>query len=99
HCTWDRTDCVAALRANLMPGKVYIVTVRWNHELTGNGRGLSLRYGRLEITPVSPEREPVFRARLVQVDRVERIPGHRETGGIGELRSLYVSQRALERVA
>lgn len=99
HCTWDRTDCVAAMKANLEPGKVYFVTFRWNHILTSGGKSLGLKYGRLEITPVSPEREPIFRARLSEIDRVEPIPGHRETGGIGELRSVYVSQQALVRVA
>jgi hypothetical protein len=100
HCTWGRSDCVAALKANLEAGKVYFVTFRWNHITTSDDtHGLGLDYGRLEITPVSPEREPIFRARLAQLDRVEPIPGHRETGGIGELRSFYVSQLALERVA
>jgi hypothetical protein len=100
HCTIGRTDCVAALKANLEAGKVYVVTFRYSQVTTSDEtRGLGLTYGRLEITPVSPEREPIFRARLAQIDRVEPDPHHREVGGIGELRSFYVSQGALERVA
>ena len=53
----------------------------------------------MEITPVSAEREGIFRARLAPIDRGEPDPRHREVGGIGELRSFYVSQGALERVA
>jgi hypothetical protein len=96
HCAWNRTDCVAALKANLLPGKTYFVTFRWNHDLTSRN---GLLYGRLEITPVTPAREAIFLARLAEIDRVEPIPGHREKGYFGELRSFYVSQRALERVA
>jgi hypothetical protein len=100
HCTWDRTDCVAALKANLLPGRVYFVTFRWKHITTSDeSRGLGLDYGRLEVTPVSEGREHLFRARLAEIDRVEPIPGFREQGGIGELRSFYVSQQALVRVA
>jgi hypothetical protein len=100
HCTMGRADCIAALKANLTPGKVYIVTFRWNYFTTSGGRGgLSLQYGRLEITPVSAEREHLFRARLAQLERVEPIPGFRERGMIGELRSSYVSNNVLERVA
>ena len=99
HCTWDRTDCVAALQANLLPGKVYFVTFRWKHILTSGGKSLGLRYGRLEITPVSAEKEAIFRARLAKIDRVEPDPNYRESGGIGELRSFDVSQGALVRIA
>jgi hypothetical protein len=100
HCTWDRTDCVAVLKANLEAGKVYIVTFRWNYITTSDpNQGLGLNYGRLEITPVTPGREHIFRARLAQIDRVEPTPGFREVGGFGELRSFYVSQRARDRVA
>lgn len=96
HCTAGRADCIAALKANLLPGKVYIVTFRWDYETTGF-RGL--QYGRLEITPVSAERENIFRARLADLERVEPIPGFRERGMIGELRTAYVSNHVLERVA
>jgi hypothetical protein len=96
HCTIGRADCIAALKASLLPGKVYLVTFRWNYTTTG-WRGL--QYGRLEITPVSPEREPIFRGRLAELERVEPIPGFRERGRIGELRTAYVSNHVLERVA
>lgn len=99
HCTWDRTDCVAALKANLQAGKVYFVTFRWKFITSSDGRALGLDYGRLEVTPVSEAREHLFRARLAEIDRVEPIPGFREQGGIGELRSVYVSQQTLVRVA
>jgi hypothetical protein len=100
HCTMGRADCIAALKANLLPGKVYIVTFRWNYFTTSGGRGgLRLQYGRLEITPVSAEREPLFRARLAELERVEPIPGFHERGMIGELRTSYVSNHVLERVA
>jgi hypothetical protein len=99
HCTWDRTDCVAALKANLLPGQIYFVTFRWNHILTGGGRSLGLTYGRLEITPVSAERESIFRERLAEIDRVEPNPDYREPGPIVGLRSAYVSTRALDRLA
>lgn len=97
HCTWDRTDCVAALKANLVAGRVYIVTFRWSYTLTSGGKSLGLVYGRLEVTPVSPEREAIFRERLSQVDRVEIIPGA-ERGRFGELRSTYVSGNTLGRL-
>jgi hypothetical protein len=98
HCTWNRTDCVAVMKANLEAGKIYVVTFRWNEVTTSDPvRSMGLSYGRLEITPVSAEREAIFRARLAEIDRVEPVPGHREKGGFGELRSFYVSQRALER--
>ena len=100
HCMPGRKDCVAAMKANLEAGKVYLVTFRWDNGTTSDEtRGLGLDYGRLVITPVSAEHEPIFRARLARIDRVEPDPNHRERGGIGELRSFYVSQGALERVA
>lgn len=97
HCTWDRTDCVAALKATLQPGQVYIVTFRWSYTLTSGGKSLGLVYGRLEVTPVSAEREPIFRQRLAELDRVEIIPDG-ERGRFGELRSTYVSGNTLGRL-
>lgn len=99
HCTWDRTDCVAAMKATLSAGRVYIVTFRWNYITTSGGKSLGLNYGRLEMTPVSAEREHLFRARLAEVDRVEIIPGHRERCRFGELCSSYVSGNVVDRVA
>jgi hypothetical protein len=99
HCIWYRTDCVAALKANLMPGQIYFVTFRWDHILTGGGKGPGGTYGRLQITPVSAERETIFRARLAEIDRVEPTPGYREPGPIIGLRSSYVSRLALDRLA
>jgi hypothetical protein len=95
HCTATRTDCVAALYASLLPGEVYFVTFRWDFDQTGK----YLTYGRLEMTPVRPHRVHIFRDALVKLERVEPVPGHRELGSFGELRSFSISQRALQRIA